>query len=798
MGWLDQLTNDNLIIIPNTLKKGFLTDLNKLSKLFNVKLLSLEELRKYIYFDYDIDAILYLMDKYNYCYEVSKILIDNMYYVEDKKYDYHKLNKLVSLKNELINENLININHDFLSYLKNKTVFIYSYKYLSEFDLKTLNALGNYKIIDSKEIDYECKKVYQFNSIKEEVNFVFSEIAQLIKKGININDIKLLNINDKYNNTLKRLAKLYKIPIEIKDKSSILTNELVKEFLTILKNNQSLEYSLDIFGEKFVTDEDSRNIYQNLINISNKYIGKKYSFNSIYNAVVYDLKKVYLKQYILKNKLEIVEYENIIINDNKYYFYLSFNQGDSPKIYKDEDYFSDEIKKTLGLLTSIEKNKTAKYIIKDLFSKTKNIFISYKLKDNEGECYRSSLLDELDMEIVTDIPNSNICYSKDYEKLYYASLLDDFITYGTKPKELNYYYSNLDIPYLNYDNSFTKVDRNKVLEKINNKLLLSYSTIDNYFRCSFRYYLTSILKLDEFESNFATLIGNLFHELLAKSLGGDFNFDIEWNMFLHDKRFTNKELFFLGNLKEELNLIINNVKDLHKETGLTESLLEHKVVINKDLEIPITFMGIIDKIMYKEFNDKLVVSLIDYKTGKPNTNLLNTAYGIDMQLPIYLYLIKNISDFKDSYIAGFYLQKIVSSKVNKVIDKTELEQKQHSLKLQGYSNSNTDILERFDPTYENSVFIRSLKITSKGFSPYSKIIDNDQIDKLVSFTEKKIDAAIKNILNGNFDINPKRIGLENEGCKFCKFRDICFVRESDIKNLEAIKDFSFLGGDNNA
>ena len=54
------------------------------------------------------------------------------------------------------------------------------------------------------------------------------------------------------------------------------------------------------------------------------------------------------------------------------------------------------------------------------------------------------------------------------------------------------------------------------------------------------------------------------------------------------------------------------------------------------------------------------------------------------------------------------------------------------------------------------------------------------------------------ILDGNFDVNPKQIGDEEVGCKFCKFRDLCFKTNNDFERLEENKSLSFLGGDYNA
>ena len=52
-----------------------------------------------------------------------------------------------------------------------------------------------------------------------------------------------------------------------------------------------------------------------------------------------------------------------------------------------------------------------------------------------------------------------------------------------------------------------------------------------------------------------------------------------------------------------------------------------------------------------------------------------------------------------------------------------------------------------------------------------------------------------------FDINPKQVGYAPDslvGCKFCKFKDICFMDNKDIVILKEEKDLSFLGGEEDA
>ena len=50
-------------------------------------------------------------------------------------------------------------------------------------------------------------------------------------------------------------------------------------------------------------------------------------------------------------------------------------------------------------------------------------------------------------------------------------------------------------------------------------------------------------------------------------------------------------------------------------------------------------------------------------------------------------------------------------------------------------------------------------------------------------------------MEANFEINPKQIGDKLVGCRFCKFKDICYMKNSDIQKLEKRNKKDFLGGE---
>ena len=91
-----------------------------------------------------------------------------------------------------------------------------------------------------------------------------------------------------------------------------------------------------------------------------------------------------------------------------------------------------------------------------------------------------------------------------------------------------------------------------------------------------------------------------------------------------------------------------------------------------------------------------------------------------------------------------------------------------------------------------------MKTTQKGFYAYAKVIDKNGINKLVNIVDNNISATIEKILNADFKIEPKRIDNKNISCKFCPFKDICYVKETDIKDLKETKFKDIIGGEENA
>lgn len=751
------ILKNNDIVITNR-KQAILNYLKESKKLLNLRIMSLNEFKASFFGTYNEEAIYYLTKKYNYKYNVAKNYLDNFLF-NKKLFNELKENNLI-IYEPLFKESIkrIIIDTDIDDYIK-KELFSYEIIYLK-------GNIGNYKPI-----------VYKAKLIEDEVNFVAIKISELLKK-VDIDKIHLVNVSDEYNLIVKRIFNFYHIPINLQNKNSIYSYESTGQFIKSLKDTKNIENAL----EQISKDD----IYNKIVDVCNKYLFKEIDDTIIY-LIIEELKNTKITTNLLDKAVDI---KDSVTNDD-YYFILNFNQGIIPKIYKDEDFIKDKRKKELGILTSIEKNILEKNNLKNILTQYKNIIITYKEYDGDIKCYPSSLIEELNLE-VNDIDDDNYSYSNLYNEIKLSRKLDQLIKFNIVDKDLSKLYNNYkNINYLKYDNSYKKIDKDLFYKYIDNKILLSYSSLDNYNRCAFRYYLSNVLKLDLYEETFMTFVGELFHYILSVAFKEDFDFEYEFNNYIKEKTLSQKEEFFLNKLKKDLIFTIDTIKKQDLNTSLNNALYEQKIYINHDKNIKITFMGVIDKLKYKKEDNQTIVAIIDYKTGNPNININNLPYGIEMQLPIYLYLAKN-SKLENVKIAGFYLQKIVHNplKYDKNKDyRTELEKK---YLLEGYSNSDISILKELDKSYDDSKMIKSLKTSSNGFYAYSKILNDDEIEKINNLTLDKIKETENNIIEAKFDINPKKIGQKELGCEYCKFKDICFKKEEDVVYLKEYKDLSFL------
>jgi ATP-dependent helicase/DNAse subunit B len=755
-----------IIITNNSNKKYILKKLSSDKKIYNLKFFTFLELKKKLFFDYDVKTLEYVMINYKVSLDIAKMYLDNLYYL--KEYKSGKLKFLNELKRELDDKGLLVYDKSFKDYLNSKEIILYDFSYLSKEQKIILNELSNIKEYKSENKKYK-PLVFELSNLKEEILYVINRISKLYLDGVSLNKIKII-LPENYTNYLKYYSSVFKIPINIKSNHSFYSTLVAQDFLKYYDN-----YTIRDNIERL---KDYSNI-NDLIEIVNKSVlveEKRKDF------IIHDLKNTKIKTNNYKNAVQVCNL-NDYFDSSDYVFLLGFHIGNYPKVFKDDLYLSDNELNTLGLDTSVEKNRLEKSKVMDKLGYIKNLVITCS-KSDDKTIFPSLLIEEMNLEVKEIENDASVSFSLLNTKLQYASDLDDLYKFNIVSDNLNLYKnSKLNLNYLSYDNKFSGINEELLKSRIGNELILSYTNLEMYNECAFKYYLSKILKINSFQDSFKMQLGNIAHHILELGLKKDINIAVEIMNFVKMEGYElkAKEYFYLDKLNDELTFILNYLKEQENNSSLNNYLFECNLNVYLDNDKSnVTMSGKIDKVMYTTKDEKEILAVVDYKTGNTSIALDNLKYGLDMQLPIYLYLLKKSDRFKDAVIAGFYIEKIISSVPNIDKSKSLKELKEENLRLQGYSNSSATILELLDKNYTDSKMIKGLRFKNDGnFYNTAKVLDNSEMDELTTIVEDKINECTNNILDGNFVINPKVLKGKNRSCEYCNFKDICFMTKKD-------------------
>ncbi len=770
------LENNSLYIIPDNYKNTMLKIMGN-NQLMDIRVLTMSELKRKILFDYNEKTIFYLMKEKNISYKNAKEYIDNLYYLTDDIKN-SKLIELNNIKKYLDENKLLTYDNYFLNSIKNRNVFVLGFDYLYKFDLfllKKIESKNDFHIInfDIKKYDHT---IIKFKNINEEIEYIANRILDKINEGIEISNIYLANYNSEYESTIKRIFNFYNIPINLEDQFSLYDTKIGIDLLNNLKDYENILNSID-----------NSNIYNAIIDVFNKYYWAN-DYIEIKELLIEEFKNIKIKKDSFVNAVNLIDLNNKELADDEYVFLLGFAKEFIPHMHKDDllilDKEKNEILESTEKLNKIEKNRWISKI-----KSIKNLTITYSKQGLKDIFYPSPLSEYFN---VIEKDYSASLFSHDSNKYNLALLLDEHIKYGTEHQELNVLASNYnDIDYHTYDNQYNNINNELIKEFYKNGLYLSYTKLNTYYECSFKYYLEYILKLNSYQETFEAYLGNLCHYILSKIYDDNFDFEKEKEIFLLDNNFDlNKENFvFIDKMCEELKFAIGVIKDHYKDSLFKEVDCEKNIKI--ELDNNVIFTGIVDKILSYQNN----ISIIDYKTYRPNIDLSLVNYGLGMQLPIYIYLIKKV--LPDSKIIGIYLQYITRNIISSTQKKTIEEIKKDNLKLVGYTIDNEQIIEMFDSTYSKSDYIKGMSLTSKGFSRYTRLLKDKDFDTLFNVAENIIERAVENILDANFTINPKVLDKTNLSCTYCKYKSVCFVDFDNHEYITADKDLTFLGSDNN-
>ena len=229
----------------------------------------------------------------------------------------------------------------------------------------------------------------------------------------------------------------------------------------------------------------------------------------------------------------------------------------------------------------------------------------------------------------------------------------------------------------------------------------------------------------------------------------------------------------------------------HPDAYEMKFVLDDEVVEQKK---KLEMRGKIDRIDIYEDENNIYVRIVDYKSGTSDFNLLQTYYGLKLQLILYMKAAKHIEQLRNSdsnkkiVPAGMLyfnidnpiidLGKDASNllKLEEAAQKEKIEERiQDSLAMKGVVSDDIAVIRKmddFESGKSHNIPVTLKKNGEELDERGSRTISAAQFDILEDYVTKLSNDIAKNIFHGKIAVNPFRQG-NRSGCDYCPFHAVC-------------------------
>ena len=347
------------------------------------------------------------------------------------------------------------------------------------------------------------------------------------------------------------------------------------------------------------------------------------------------------------------------------------------------------------------------------------------------------------------------------------------------------------------------LSENTVSALYSKNLHLSFSGLEEYVECPFRFFLHRGLRIEETEivefnsRNIGTFIHKGLERLLMENdvtcadsktvqkyvdaISEEYYEDVLRDCKNRSRRFD----YLFAKAKDAFSSAAENVvaeiqKSDFKPVDFEVDISEY--IPPRDLGggYSLTLVGSIDRVDSADTDNGKLARIIDYKSGPKSFSVKKIYNGHSMQLPIYAGAIR--SKYSDVTIAALYY-----IEVGVPIVKGGAE-----------GMNDDDYREMLDACYtRDGVFLEgdSLEMLKKSGVTYkitkNNVIDSDGMNALMDHAMSEIYRTGCEITSGNTAVSPL-IDSGINACEYCKYGDICKIKsvpENERKCKDVPDDF---------
>lgn len=188
--------------------------------------------------------------------------------------------------------------------------------------------------------------------------------------------------------------------------------------------------------------------------------------------------------------------------------------------------------------------------------------------------------------------------------------------------------------------------------------------------------------------------------------------------------------------------------------------------------------GVIDRLDIMTDDDHVYVKVIDYKTGTQSFDPVREYYGLQIQLPLYMYeAMKRIGEKtgKEPVPAAMFYYQADDPYVDAVPGKDPDEEILKKLKVNGALQDDPVVLEGLDKDLPSSSSVAPFGMNQKEKRVNKRstaVCSATDMETMVTYARHIADRQDKKIADGLIEVSPYKLDQEG-GCKYCDYRNIC-------------------------
>lgn len=527
--------------------------------------------------------------------------------------------------------------------------------------------------------------------------------------------------------------------------------------------------------------------------------------------------------------------ERLRLGGKKYVFVIGAVEAEFPKINTGGGLFTQGERSELSRLNILEEaddeynaNRELYLCYYALTSASNKLFVSFPAAELNGEVKSfSSIITELD-SLFSDVSHRTRFTENTADLLWAKNPSYDFFAARAKFSDnitnaLRDYYTENDEykdrlkSLQNVIDSKTKfnIKDKKIAEKLFGKdLHLSASKIEKYHLCRFSYFCQYGLRAGERRkaSIDALEYGSFVHYILEKFFS---SFEKSDYSLLSDEKIQDfvtgicvqySKLHFGGldtksarfnflfeSVKEASFVLISHIIDELSQSDFTP--VDFELDIGKDISayrlelgdnLSVTVTGKVDRADILHRDGKAYIRIVDYKTGTKVFNLSDVLYGLNLQMLLYLSVIKNKGSERYSgevVPAGVLYMPAFVPTLDMASDSTGeeiLAERNKKLKMNGILLNDEAVLDSMDKNLKGMYI--PVSMGTKGLKGTDNLATLEEFGAVFAHIDKLIGDMALELSKGNVDAYPASVSYD--ACQYCPYSSVCIGRnEADTKRI---------------